>query len=226
MPAGRTAAAVRGLALAALGLAAPGLAAAAPEWAAAPTWQDAAKAYPPRARAAHAGGSAVVTCTVGPSGGLRTCGVLGETPAGYGFGAAARKLGEQMRAVRGPEAADGKELRLQLAFRPEMIDGGPYIAPDPVWLALPSAAEFQAAFPKTENGVNHVRVVLLCDVATEGVLSGCAVEREEPAGQGYGAAALALAPKIRIGLLSASGVPLVGAKVRVPVRYEMTPAKP
>jgi TonB family protein len=202
---------------------------AEPVWTAAPTWADAAKAYPPRARAAHLGGGAMVTCTVGPSGALRTCGVLGESPAGYGFGNAARKLAEQMRASRGPDTPAGKELRLQLGFRPEMLDTGPYIAPDPVWLELPSAAEFQAAFPKTESGANRVRIVLLCDVAAGGALAGCAVESEEPAGQGYGAAALALTPKIRVGLLSAGGVPLVGAKIRVPVRYEITPvatAKP
>jgi TonB family protein len=202
---------------------------AEPVWTAAPTWADAAKAYPPRARAAHLGGGAMVTCTVGPSGALRTCGVLGETPDGYGFGNAARKLAEQMRASRGPDTPAGKELRLQLGFRPEMLDAGPYIAPDPMWLALPTAAEFQAAFPKTESGANRVRIVLLCDVAAGGALAGCAVESEEPAGQGYGAAALALTPKIRVGLLSAGGVPLVGAKIRVPVRYEITPvasAKP
>jgi hypothetical protein len=168
----------------------------------------------------------MVTCTVGPSGALRTCGVLGETPEGYGFGNAARKLAEQMRAERGSGAVDGAELRLKLAFRPEMLEAGPYIAPDPIWLALPTAAEFQAAFPKTERGANRVRVVLLCDVAAGGALSGCSVDSEEPAGQGYGAAALALAPKIRVGLLSAAGTPLVGAKIRVPVRYEITPVSP
>jgi TonB family protein len=214
------------LALGALCLAGPQVASAEPVWTAAPTWQDAAKAYPPRARAARAGGSAMVTCTVGPSGALRTCGVLGETPEGYGFGNAARKLAEQMRAERGSGAVDGAELRLKLAFRPEMLEAGPYIAPDPIWLALPTAAEFQAAFPKTERGANRVRVVLLCDVAAGGALSGCSVDSEEPAGQGYGAAALALAPKIRVGLLSAAGTPLVGAKIRVPVRYEITPVSP
>jgi TonB family protein len=227
MPVVRSVASIRGLGLALACLAAhPAAAAAAPEWTAAPSYQDAAKAYPPRARAARVGGSAVVTCTVGPSGALRTCGVLGETPAGYGFGNVARKLAEQLRVARSPEAADGKELRLNVTFRPEMLDAAPYVAPDPVWLGLPSAAEFQATFPKTENGVNRVRVVLLCDVAAGGALSGCTVANEEPAAQGYGIAALALAPRIRVGLLAADGTPLVGAKVRVPIRYEMTPVTP
>jgi len=219
---------LRGLCLAhgALWLAAPQAASAEPVWTAAPTWADAAKAYPPRARAARVGGGAVVTCTVGPSGALRTCGVLGETPDGYGFGNAARKLAEQMRAEHGSGAVDGKELRLKLAFRPEMLDAGPYIAPDPVWIALPSAAEFQAAFPKTEGGANRVRVVLVCEVVAGGALAGCTLDGEEPAGQGYGAAALGLAPKIRVGLLSAAGAPLVGAKIHVPVRYEITPVTP
>lgn len=210
------------LAAAFAGCAAPALA-AAPQWTEAPTWQDAASAYPARARAAHAAGAATLTCTATPSGRMRYCGVLAESPEGYGFGNAARHLAERLSAAPST-APDGREQQVTIAFRPEMGGSAPYVAPDPLWLSLPSAAQFQAAFPKTENGVNHVRVVLLCDVAAGGKLSGCTVESDEPAGQGYGTAALALAPDIRVGLVSASGVPLVGAKVRVPIRYEMTPA--
>jgi len=217
--------AIRSAALAAAfaGCAAPAL--AAPQWTEGPTWQDAASAFPARARAANVGGAATLTCTASPSGRMQHCGVLAESPEGYGFGNVARHLAERLSAAPST-APNGREQQVTIAFKPEMGAGAAYVAPDPLWLSLPSAAQFQAAFPKTENGVNHVKVVLLCDVAAGGALSGCTVESEDPPGQGYGAAALALAPDIRIGLLSASGVPLVGAKVRVPIRYEMTPAKP
>lgn len=200
---------------------AAGAAQADPLWKQAPTYADAVKAYPSRARAAHLGGGASVTCTVNVTGHLRDCAVWREKPDGYGFGNAARKLGEQMRAVRGPEARDARELRVVLTFHPEMADGTPYIAQDAVWLDLPSPADFAAAF--TDTGANSVRVALVCDVVAGGWLSGCVVDQEAPAGQGYGTAAVKLAPKIRIGLLAADGTPLVGAKVRVPLRYELTP---
>jgi hypothetical protein len=94
----------------------------------------------------------------------------------------------------------------------------------PVWLALPSAADFQASFPQTANGVNDVRVTLVCQADDRGALSQCAVDREEPAEQGYGQGALSLAPKFRLGPWSRDGLPTAGAKVRVPIHYQMTPA--
>jgi protein TonB len=95
----------------------------------------------------------------------------------------------------------------------------------PTWAALPSVADLQAAVPKTEGGPNNVRVTLVCDVQAGGSLSGCAVDREEPAGQGFGSAILALAPKFQVALMSAEGMPTVGAKVRVPVRFDLKPVE-
>jgi hypothetical protein len=104
-----------------------------------------------------------------------------------------------------------------------MASAKPVLESNITWAALPAITDFQASFPKSENGVNHVRVVMDCSVAAGGALAGCGVESEEPGGQGYGAGALALAPKIRVGLLTGDGVPTVGARVRVPIRYELTP---
>ncbi len=72
--------------------------------------------------------------------------------------------------------------------------------------------------------MNQVRVVLDCTVAAGGALSGCTVDREEPAGLGYGQGALAVATKFRVSPWSQDGQPTVGAKLRVPIRYELTPA--
>jgi hypothetical protein len=201
----------------------PAAAQSAPEWLEAPTYAQAAAAYPAKAKAARVGGGVLLTCAVATGGALRDCAALSEQPGGMGFAGAARKIAQTSFRTSAPAHS---EQRVTVAFTPEMADGAPFVASNAVWRALPSAGDFQAAIPKTENGVNNIRVALVCDVAAGGTLAGCAVEKEEPAGQGYGAAALALAPKFRVGLLSASGVPLVGAKVRVPIRYEMTPTKP
>lgn len=195
-------------------------------WIDAPTYAETAAAFPERARVTGEGGRALLTCGERADGTLKDCAVADETPGGRGFGAAARKLAARLRADRPAGAPVGADVRVIIAFAPQMARGGDYVASNPVWTALPSAADFQASFPKTANGVNSVRVTLVCEVVAGGALSACRVESEDPAGQGYGAGALALAPKIRVGLLTVDGVPIVGAKVRVPLRYELTPAKP
>jgi protein TonB len=48
--------------------------------------------YPPKAKAAHADGSAVVDCQVEPDGRLSRCAVLSETPPDMGIGEATALL--------------------------------------------------------------------------------------------------------------------------------------
>ena len=206
----------------ALAAAGAAFAQAAPQWAEAPSVADVAAAYPAKAKAAGVGGQVNLTCEIDRQGHPHDCAALGETPSGYGFGFAARKIAERMRV--GDPGMAGKEVRVPVVFDPAVLKGAATVT-QPAWAALPSAADFQASFPKTENGVNKVRVVLACTVAAGGALSGCAVDQEEPAGQGFGDGALALAPKFRVGPWSLDGAPTVGAKLRVPIRYELTPVK-
>lgn len=194
-----------------------------PNWIEAPTYAQAAAVYPAKAKAAHVAGEATLSCTVTLSGKLSDCEAISQSPEGYDFDDAARKLTPLMRLRTGPGMSSGDEVRFTLAFRPEMATGAPALENNATWAAIPPITDFQATFPKTANGVNHVRVVLACDVGAGGALSDCSVDSEDPAGQGYGQAALALGPKFRVGLITADGVPTVGAKVEVPIRYELTP---
>lgn len=189
-------------------------------WTAAPTASEMAAVYPEKAKAAGVGGAAELVCTARRGGGMDDCDVIGEAPRGYGFGAVARKLAGRMQAMG---VAKDAEVRFAITFAPELASGGTYTAKTPRWTALPSVADMQAAAPKTEGGPNNVRVTLVCDVQAGGTLAGCAVDREEPAGQGFGPAILALAPKFKVELMSAEGMPTVGAKVRVPVRFDLKP---
>ena len=109
-------------------------------------------------------------------------------------------------------------------FDPAVLRGEAVVT-KPAWAAMPTAADFQATFPKSENGVNDVRVVLGCTVATDGTLAGCAVAQETPAGQGYGAGALALAAKFKVSPWGADGSPTVGAHINLPIHYVLTPVK-
>ena len=205
--------------LAALG----GLAASAetpPVWAEAPGVAEVAAAYPAKARAAGLGGHVNLSCEINRDGRPRDCAALGEQPSGYGFGFAARKLAERMRVA--DAALRGQEIRIPVTFDPALLKGEVLVVTKPVWAALPSAEDFQASFPKTANGVNDVRVALVCAAAAGGALTGCLVDREDPAGQGYGQGALALAPKFRVGPWSLDGMATAGARVRVPIRYQLT----
>jgi hypothetical protein len=197
---------------------APGLT----NWVEAPTYAEVAAAYPAKAKADHVGGAVTFSCTTTLNGHLSDCAELGEDPLGYGFAGAAHKLLGRLRA----DARHGSEVRFTVAFTPDMAGPAPGIAENPAWAALPSATEFQATFPKAANGVNHVLVVLDCDVVAGGALTGCAVASESPPGDGYGQGARARAPKFRVGLMTPAGVPTVGARVHVPIRYELTPGGP
>lgn len=191
-------------------------------WTAAPTAADMAAAYPAKAKAENLGGGVELTCTANRKGAMTDCDVLAESPRGYGFGPAARKLAEQLR---GEGVVNGTEVRVPITFLPDIGKGAPATVKTPKWTALPTLGDFQAAAPKSEGGPNEVRVTLVCDVQAGGALAGCKVDREEPAGQGFGQAVLTLAPKFRADLMSGEGTPTVGARVRVPVRFSLKPVQ-
>ena len=195
-----------------------------PIWAEAPGVAEVAAAYPAKARVAGVGGQVNLSCQINREGRPRDCAALGEQPSGYGFGFAARKLAEHMRVA--DAALRGQEVRVPVTFDPALLKGDVPLVTKPVWSTLPSAEDFQASFPKTANGVNEVRVALICSAAAAGLLTGCVVDREDPAGQGYGQGALALGPKFRVGPWSLDGIATAGAKVRVPIRYQLTPVGP
>ncbi|HEY0647111.1 hypothetical protein [Phenylobacterium sp.] len=207
------------LASAAALCAAPALAQTA--WIAAPTAPEVAAAFPEKAKAAGIGGGVELMCTAARGGGMTDCEVINETPRGYGFGAAARKLAEQKMRAAG--VAKNDEVRVPVGFPAELAKGPSYTVKTPVWTAVPTVGEIQAVVPKTEGGPNNARVTLVCEVQPGGSLTGCVVDREEPAGQGFGPAILTLAPRFQVGPLSGEATPTVGAKVRVPVRFDLKP---
>jgi TonB family protein len=194
---------------------------ATPAWSEAPSVADIAAAYPSKAKAAGVGGQVELTCQIGHNGHPRDCAAVVEKPSGYGFGAAASKLAERLKVD--DASLTNQDIFIPVNFDPGVLTGAATVT-KPVWAAMPSAEDFQATFPKTENGVNHVRVVLGCTVEAGGALGGCAVAQEDPPGQGYGAGALALASKFRLAPWSTDGAATIGAHIKLPIRYELTQA--
>lgn len=190
-----------------------------PPWAEAPSVADVAAAFPARAKAANISGMAQLSCSIGHDNRPRDCTVLKET-GNYGFGSAARKLAAKLKVDR--DGLYGQVVFIPFTFDAAVLSGSATVT-KATWANQPALEDFQATFPMSANGVNHVRVVLGCTVASDGELNGCAVNSEDPAGQGYGAGALALAPKFRLEPWGPDGQPMVGAHINLPIRYELTP---
>jgi len=193
-----------------------------PEWSEAPSVADVAAAYPAKARAAGVSGTVNLTCEIGHDGHPKDCATVTEKPGGYGFGAAARKVAEGLK-VDDP-AMNHRNIFVPVTFDAAVLKGQAMVT-KPAWAEMPTAQDFQATFPKTQNGVNDVRVVLGCTVERGGELGGCSVAEETPPGQGYGAGALALASKFKVAPWGTDGAPTVGAHIKLPIHYELTPVK-
>lgn len=95
-----------------------------PTWARKPTGDAVARVYPDRAMLLSIPGRAVVQCQVRLTGTLEGCGIVEETPAGMGFGAAVLRLTSSFRMT--PMRHDGVEVdgavvRIPIAFSPPGI---------------------------------------------------------------------------------------------------------
>ncbi|MCI3132445.1 TonB family protein [Phenylobacterium aquaticum] len=91
----------------------------------------------------------------------------------------------------------------------------------PVWDALPSNEDVLAVYPAAAKANDlSGRAKITCTVTAAGRLDGCGVVSEEPAGAGFGAAALALAGKFSLEPHWADGRSAVGAALTLPFRFE------
>lgn len=195
-------------------------------WTDAPTFDEVAAAYPASARAKGQSGEAILNCTLNAQGRLSVCSTISQTPGGE-FAKAARSLTGRFQ---GPTVrADGRGVagvRAQIAFRftPDLLEARTVSRPE--WTAMPPAQAFQAAFPEAASkaGVLKARAAMSCTVLAGGLLGDCAAAGEDPAGYGFAAATLPLAPAFRVRAWGSDGRPVIGGKVRVPIRYELQQA--
>lgn len=198
-------------------------------WSQAPTYAEVMAAYPAKARAAKVGGVAVLDCRIEKPGSLSTCRVIKEAPQGYGFGDAARGLARRFvgPTVNGQgETMDGSHVNLAIGFAAEALETAAPTIGRPEWAALPSAADFTAAIPPAARkaSVFKARVVMNCTVGAGGALDGCQPESEDPAGLGYADAAVLLSRHFRVAVWTDEGLPTVGGRVRVPLRFDLEDA--
>lgn len=87
------------------------------------------------------------------------------------------------------------------------------------WVRQPTMTELVAVWPKAAMALNiGGSAILRCEVTTQGALEGCVVESETPAGMGFGAAALVLAPTFAMKPAMQDGKP-VRSTVGIPIKW-------
>ena len=191
-----------------------------PVWAQAPGFDDVASAYP--ASAAGAEGYVVVHCQVMPTGDLKTCVSVKETPDDLGFAKAALPLAYKFKVIPALAASpDKKPLWVDIPIRlpPPRAPMDRAIA-TPHWLtdigSAPSVFPPQAAARGVTSGVGVVE----CVVGAEGAMTRCAPQPGAPDGLGFSEAVAQLASTLKVALWSDDAGPVLGGQIRLEMRLQ------
>lgn len=192
-------------------------------WEEAPSFADVAAAYPEKARTERLAGTVSLFCRLDGEGGLNNCRTVVQRPPDAGFEAAAKGL---LKKFRSPlRFDDGSTVRgayttIVVTFSPRMLDPGEIVIGKPNWTAAPDGDQVAALYPPEAKAAKiGGRVVLNCRVGRGGRLEACDVPSEEPAGKGFAGAARGLAEHLRLSLWTDEGLPTVGGRVNVPLRF-------
>lgn len=195
---------------------------ASPPWAVAPRWADMTAAWPQKAQGVS-DGFATLRCRLTEQGAPTGCAAIAETPGNLGFGAAARTLARAFRLSFSPAEQSTlitTAVDIPFHFRaPTPKD--PRKLGSPRWVRTPSPAAMAALYPSAARaaGVFTGRGFLHCVATATGELANCATTREEPAGLGFGAAALEAAKILRMNPWTADGEPVEGLDLILPLRF-------
>jgi hypothetical protein len=111
---------------------------------------------------------------------------------------------------------------MRIAFDARLLDDGKPIFGKTVVLVQPAFEDVVAAQTANKTVSIAGRAVIGCNIGAAGRLENCKVEAEEPAGSGLGQTALALKDEFRMSTWSEEGLPVIGERIRIPLRFEKT----
>jgi hypothetical protein len=194
-------------------------------WLAAPTAGDVAAAFPKSAIGKAESGHVVLRCGLNGRGDLHDCETVSEIPEGQGFDAAARSLVKHFRVMTDPKTDHYDDLRIDVPFDfRDPSQAAPAVEiHDPLWLTRLTPESAAAAYPQAaiKADVKTGAATVACTTVHSGALTDCAVESEEPADLGFGAAALKIAAVMKMSPWTSQGAPVDGMKIRIPIRLVM-----
>jgi TonB family protein len=192
-----------------------------PVWDRAPGQDDWAKAYPAHAAQAGISGAVKMKCAATADGMLSGCAVIQEAPTGEGFGAAALSLATGMAlkpAGENGQPVAGRNLIVPVRFEAAMLQHPGTIVGQPDWLKRPSGEDLAQFYPPNVHNT-EAHAIMECVVSTRGLLDKCQVTKEDPAGSGAGAAALAMSATFLMRPMTVDGLPVGGAQVVIPIGF-------
>lgn len=194
-------------------------------WTDAPTYAEVVAAYPEKARVKGVGGHVALNCMLKADGHLQYCHKTSALPEGMGFDAAAKELAHRFVAPLLMEGKTTKGMMTQIAFAftPAMLTASEPEIGKPHWIATPTGEQMYSILPpnRAKSAATTVRVRLSCRVVAGGKVDDCKIVSEDPAGEGFGASALAVSKYFELSIWSQDGLPTVGGRVLVPIRYEL-----
>ncbi|MDB5452806.1 MAG: MecR1 antirepressor protein [Caulobacteraceae bacterium] len=93
---------------------------------------------------------------------------------------------------------------------------------DPGWVKKPSLTDIERFYPSgAKRAGTQGHVVLNCTADDKGMMASCVVAEEDPTRAGFGAAALKLAPKFQMPLVTKDGTSTAGATVSIPIEFKI-----
>jgi hypothetical protein len=191
-------------------------------WSTAPTTDQVAQAFPKSALGKVSSAHVVLRCGLKSDGGLSDCETVSEAPSGQGFAHAAMSLSRDFRVLGDVKEAIAKRIEVDVPFDFEDPKGAgpPVEIYDPLWLKTVSPTGAGKLFPAAaaKAGLKAGSAKVACTVAEDGTLKACAVASEDPAGMGFGDAALLIASVMQMNPWSAEGSPVGGARIVLPIK--------
>lgn len=194
----------------------------------APTFEAVSKAWPDGSDAVEA--TVVLRCSMQLDGTLKDCFSAGKVDTA--FYTAAKSLSGDFKVRLTEEEAkilNNSDVLIPIRFlSPASVEGQAVAVKDPWWTTSVNPDKVISVYPAkaAEAGVTSGRGVADCLVAPDGKLTDCRVAREKPGDMGFGASAVAIAQLMQMNPWSEKGRPVTGARVRLPIDFNLAPEAP